>query len=48
MARSDADEAQLRRVGKGATAPCPPFSTVLVMVGTLALCPPYRPCPLRA
>ena len=43
---------QFRRVGKGALAPCPPFNTLLEMVGTLPpplvelrrtspLCPPY-------
>src|SRR6185436_15105043 len=30
---------RFRRVGKGALAPCPPSSSVLVMVGTLRFAP---------
>ena len=31
---------QFRRVGKGALAPCPPFNTLLEMVGTLRFAHP--------
>jgi hypothetical protein len=34
-------ENRIRRVGKGASASCPPCRCKMQMVGTLALCPPY-------
>ena len=36
-------DAQMRRVGKGALAPCPPFlAPWLMRGGHAALCPPYK------